>query len=37
MKKHSRGRYKESYIKVDGFYRSNLKVIVEERNYDGKE
>lgn len=35
MKKHS--TYKESYIKVNGFYRSNLKVIVGKKNYDGKE
>ena len=37
MKKHSRDRYKESYIKVGGFYRSNLKVIEGEKNYDGRE
>ena len=35
MKKHS--RYKESYIKVDGFYRSCLKIIRGERDYDGRE
>jgi hypothetical protein len=35
MKKHS--TYRESYIKVGGFYRSSLKIIKGKRNYDGKE